>query len=138
MCHTASGCQDGAEKWVATAAQTYAFTSHGIFLRGEFQGDEGGGSEAADVGGEGVEARRADKKGYILQVERLRLAGGSCIFSWTEEKKETQADHVGDGKIHGGVCAQGLLCNVVEDGDGNRFNTQWRGVQFSVSCQHAL
>ena len=94
----ASGREDGAKLWVATAAQSNDFTPDTTFLCGELQRHKRGGEEVWRWRGCGGQWQAPKEKSDVTQLEGLCRGDGASILAWPEEEEEGKANHVGAGQ----------------------------------------
>jgi hypothetical protein len=85
---------------VARTALANNFTTHGVFLGGEFQCCKGRTKNLVLGGRLPVNVQVANAQLDILQSKR-RVVGRNGILAWTKEEKESNYNHVGNGKGSG-------------------------------------
>jgi hypothetical protein len=127
---TPNGGGDRAEVGVAAASQTNDFAPHTILLGGEFQGNKYGGAKMVRGGGGRVKRKGTKKETDILKLKWLGVGYGAGVFAGAQEKIEHQANHIGAGEFERGVGKDGLSHDVLQDWDGQWFDTVGGFVSF--------
>jgi len=85
--------------WVATGSLSNDFAMNTVFLGCEFQSHECGGQELGRVRGVRRKAEVTEEKFSISQREGVAVFARTRIFAGSEQEKERQADHIGDGLV---------------------------------------
>jgi hypothetical protein len=74
----------------------------------------------------------------IREGKRCSIGAVAGIFARAEEEEEGRTNHVGDGHVGGGGGEGSNGQEMVEDGDGNGFDTIRRGVGTLVALELAF
>jgi hypothetical protein len=117
---------------VAAPGEANDLTSDTVLLVGECKGGEGGRAEDGKVVRDGIQAMKANKKLDIAEPKWRSLQPVACIFAWSEKKKESKSDHVGDCKVVGCVGDQRSGHDVANDVHRNGLDLVGRGILSSV------
>ena len=87
---------DGAQGWVATAAQSDDFTANAILLVREGESGKGCGVSRFVTAGDKMEASVADEELDVLEAEGRGIGWAGSVFARPEEEEKGDGDHVCD------------------------------------------
>jgi hypothetical protein len=122
-----------AKVWITATAKAHHFATYTIFLCGKFQGRECSRGNVVWGGSDEIEASDADEEGDIAQAKWCCVRWGAGVLTRAEKEKERDGDHIRNGQGGGIVGEDSGMDELLQDGDGNRFDSVRRGVGFGVS-----
>jgi hypothetical protein len=137
MPDTVDNSMDRADERVAAQAKANNFSTDGVFLVGEGQGDEGGAIKVRLSRRLGKDATVADVNGDVLESKRGAVSGRSSVLTRSAEEKESNAEHVDNRESFGGAMLPGKVGGMVHNGNRNRFDPIRRRVGPGVSAELA-
>ena len=134
----ANDAEDGTKLWVTASIEANNFPTDTILLVGEGERDEGGAFEFGVRSRQQVKTPLTDEKLHIGEPERSGVGFCSGVFTGTEEEEEGKGNHVGHSQVAVGRGCEGNKHDVLNDGDGHRFDAIGRRVFSTVGAELTL
>jgi hypothetical protein len=133
-----SGGKNSTKVRVAGTTESDEFSTNPTFLGIKFESDKVSIEDVGRWSCRQVEGSTGKLEGDIPEAERSGFRRADSVFSWAQEKKEAQRDHVTNSvvaHVGGGV---GNCKGLGEDRDWNGFDTGGRRVFFGIGAILAL